>query len=131
MNSESEHEARAPSILRLLRRAATTPRVRRWAYNLELQSKWARMLFYGPLVGGVMIPITVMSMMAGAWVPAIAASLGSGIYAGLWKASARRYKEYALNPYCPDCRRDLVDCLPDKMFTWSKCKAEMEVEADE
>ena len=42
-----------------------------------------------------------------------------------------RPKEYALNPYCPACARDLVDCLSEKMFAGSKCKAEMEVEADE
>ena len=40
-------------------------------------------------------------------------------------------KEYALNPCCPACARDLVDCLSEKMFAGSKCKAEMEVEADE
>ena len=42
-----------------------------------------------------------------------------------------KYKEYALNPYCPARARDLVDCLSEKMFAGSKCKAEMEVEADE
>ena len=63
--------------------------------------------------------------------PNNAASMGSGIAAGLWTSSARKYKEYALNPYCPACARDLVDCLSEKMFAGSKCKAEMEVEADE
>ena len=57
--------------------------------------------------------------------------MGSGIAAGLWRSSARKYKEYALNPCCPACARDLVDCLSEKMFAGSKCKAEMEVEADE
>ena len=47
------------------------------------------------------------------------------------RSSARKYKEYALDPYCPACARDLVDCLSEKMFAGSKCKAEMEVEADE
>ena len=103
-------------------------RVSRWIYRLELQSKWARILFFGPMLGGC---ITMMLMMTGAWAPAIAAALGSGITAGLWKESARKYKEYALNPYCPDCARDLVDCLSEKMFAWSKCKAEVEVKADE
>ena len=56
---------------------------------------------------------------------------GCCVAAGLWTSSARKYKEYALNPYCPACARDLVDCLSEKMFAGSKCKAEMEVEADE
>ena len=56
--------------------------------------------------------------------------MGSGIAAGLWTSSARKYKEYALNPYCPACARDLVDCLSEKMFERSKCKAKMEVGAD-
>ena len=43
---------------------------------------------------------------------------------------ARKYKEYALNPCCPACGRDLVDCLSEKMFAGSKCKAKMEVGAD-
>ena len=54
----------------------------------------------------------------------------SGIAAGLWRSSARKYKEYALNPCCPACARDLVDCLSEKMFARSKCKAKMEVGAD-
>ena len=54
----------------------------------------------------------------------------SGIAAGLWRSSARKYKEYALNPCCPACGRDLVDCLSEKMFARSKCKAKMEVGAD-
>ena len=37
---------------------------------------------------------------------------------------------YALNPCCPACGRDLVDCLSEKMFARSKCKAKMEVGAD-
>ena len=56
--------------------------------------------------------------------------VGSGIAAGLWRSSARKYKEYALNPCCPACGRDLVDCLSEKMFARSKCKAKMEVGAD-
>ena len=106
-----------------------TKRVMRWICRLELQSKWARILFYGPVLGVCMMPMAMMSMMTGAWVPAIAAALGSGITAGLWRKSARKYKEYALNPYCPECGRDLVDCLTE--FAWSKCKAKTEVEADE
>ena len=108
---------------------AFTVSVSRWIYRLELQSKWARILFYGPMLGGGMIPMAMMSTMAGAWVPAIAAALGSGITAGLWRKSARKYREYALNPYCPNCGRDLVDCLTE-YSSWSKCKAK-EVEADE
>ena len=54
----------------------------------------------------------------------------TGIAAGLWRSSARKYKEYALNPCCPACGRDLVDCLSEKMFARSKCKAKMEVGAD-
>ena len=54
----------------------------------------------------------------------------AGIAAGLWRSSARKYKEYALNPCCPACGRDLVDCLSEKMFARSKCKAKMEVGAD-
>ena len=48
----------------------------------------------------------------------------------LTPACARKYKEYALNPCCPACGRDLVDCLSEKMFARSKCKAKMEVGAD-
>ena len=49
----------------------------------------------------------------------------------LCTASARRRKIYALNPCCPTCERDLVDCLSEKTFRRSKCKGAMEVEADE
>ena len=109
---------------------AVTVSVKRGMFRLELRSKWARILFYGPILGGGLIPMAMMSMMADDWVPALAAALGSGIYAGLWRKSARKYKEYALNPYCPNCGRDLVDCLTESS-SWSKCKAVMEVEADE
>ena len=105
--------------------------VSRWLYRLELQSKWARILFYVPLLGGIMIPMTVMAVLAGAWVSALINSAALGIVAGLWKESARRRKMYVSNPCCCTCGRDLVDCLSEKTFGWSKCKGVMEVEADE
>ena len=57
-------------------------------------------------------------------------SVHSVFIAWLWMASARRYKMYALNPCCPRCERDLVDCLSERVFAWSKCKAERGVQAD-
>ena len=97
---------------------------------MELQSKWARMLLYGPLLGGCMI-LTIPSVLVGDWVASVVASAGIGIFAGLWMASARKRKMYALNPCCPTCGRDLVDCLSEKTFRRSKCKGAMEVVADE
>ena len=105
--------------------------INRWVYKMELQSKWARMLFYGPLLGGCMIPMTAASVLAGAWAPSLVASAGLGVVAGLWRASARRHKAYVLNPCCPTCGRDLVDCLSEKTFRRSKCKGAIEVAADE
>ena len=98
---------------------------------MELQSKWARMLFYGPLLGGLIIPLTILSVLAGAWAASLVASGSLGIIAGLWRTSARRHKMYALNPCCPACGRDLVDCWSEKTFRWSKCKGTMGVAADE
>ena len=104
--------------------------INRWVYKMELQSKWARLLFYGPMLGGCMI-LTIWDVLVGAWAPAFVASAGVGIFGGLWAASARRRKMYALNPCCPACGRDLVDCLSERTFRQSKCKGAMEVVADE
>ena len=87
-------------------------------------------VFYVPLLGGCVI-LTIASVLMGDWVASLVASAGLGIFAGLWTASARRRKMYALNPCCPTCERDLVDCLSEKTFRRSKCKGAMEVEADE
>ena len=75
--------------------------------------------------------MTAASVLAGAWAPSLVASAGLGVVAGLWRASARRHKAYALNPCCPACGRDLVDCWSEKTFRWSKCKGTVEVAADE
>lgn len=114
-----------------MKRRAFNVGLNKWTYGMELRSKWARILFYSPLLVGCMIPMTVASVLAGAWVPALVASAGLGIIAGLWKASARRHEMYALDPYCPTCGRDLVDCLSERTFRWSKCEGVMEVGADE
>ena len=78
---------------------------------MELQSKWARMLFYGPLLGGCMIPMTAASVLAGAWAPSLVASAGLGVVAGLWRASARRHKAYALESVLPRMRARLGGLL--------------------
>ena len=55
-------------------------------------------------------PVNAFTVRSSPW------SWGEDIAAGLWRSSARKYKEYALNPCCPACARDLVDCLSEKMF---------------
>ena len=100
-------------------------------YRTELQrTKWGRRGVYGFLL----LLTVVMGSYCGyvmAEMPYTFPALGYAvlpqyIVAGvliIWLGvtSERASKRYALNPCCPDCGRDMVDCWREKWFP--KCKA--------
>ena len=88
----------------------------------ELLSQWARILFYGPLLGGCMLPATIAGALTGAWPLAIVAAAGLGIERGLWRASVAKVRNVrperrAVQTIVSGGTR--LDTWTEKTFRWS------------
>ena len=104
------------------------------------QSKWVGRLAIGFILAMYTVFTTVFVLSRAempdplsteALVSIVLAMAAFGLIIGVtfvWSqvAHERMVKRYALNPCCPDCGRDMVDCLSERRFQWSKCKAMQE-----